>query len=213
MSKLPRTVELIGKVAGAVTAVIVLGTTVYTATVGQKPIVVSVSPSELIGSSDRPDPPAPEPAKLAKATQPSDTKEPTIAALLPEAEQTSTTAPSAIQPDSGPDPSHNLPPPPQPGSPRLSQAQTLQDNWLDGKTLRLFEYRTSQICPDQIDFSFSVAKQGSDADNGIYLISPQSTGRSETGLEITLSSQCRLRLDYTGKTTSFFASFTYISGE
>lgn len=75
------------------------------------------------------------------------------------------------------------------------------------QTLELNERISAQLCRDDITFQFSVAKIGSRADNGVYLIAPQSSGRIDVGETISLSETCEIKLVRTGKKSQYFAVF------
>lgn len=82
--------------------------------------------------------------------------------------------------------------------------------WTDGHRFKLIEGTTATVCPDATSFRFSVAKQGSQAAQAIYYRVAGSDRKAETGTVFLLADQCQLRLERTGKTTDFFAEFTYM---
>lgn len=82
--------------------------------------------------------------------------------------------------------------------------------WTDGHRFRVFEDTTTTVCPGATGFRFSVAKQGTQAAQAIYYRTAGSDQKAETGTEFLLAEGCQLRLERTGKTTDFFAEFTYL---
>jgi hypothetical protein len=82
--------------------------------------------------------------------------------------------------------------------------------WTDGHRFRVFEDTTTTVCPGATGFRFSVAKQGTQAAQAIYYRAAGSDQKAETGTEFLLAEGCQLRLERTGKTTDFFAEFTYM---
>jgi len=82
--------------------------------------------------------------------------------------------------------------------------------WQPERAARFSEGTTATVCARGLTFAFSVAKIGTRADTGIYLTSPAPSGRIEVGEDFALSDDCRLRLDRTGRTSGYFAEFTFV---
>lgn len=98
-------------------------------------------------------------------------------------------------------------------APSTQQPPALPDTapgWIPEKLLRLREGHRATLCPDAVPFAFSVAKQGTRAGPAIYVTIPRQSGRVEVGQTLSLSPDCALRLDRTGRTSTFYAEFTYI---
>lgn len=188
-------IENIGKIAGAVTAVLVLIATIITLFSKPDPVVI-----ELRGANDEPEPKSAKPALVATVVETIDPDEPQP---LPA---------NAAAPDKPADVAVDIAPSPQVPAPAalLPEPDAEAPDWTPETRLRVVQGQTVTVCPDAQRLSLSVAKQGTRADTGIYLLSPRPSGRIEVGETFALSDVCALTLDRTGKTGSYFAEITFV---
>lgn len=189
-------IDNIGKIAGALTAVIVLVGTIIALFSKPDPVVI-----ELRGGTDGPVPELTAPKVVATLPAAGDP-----ARLLPGSQPRPDNAPA-------PDPEPNIevrtpPPVPAPAVPLPAPAADAPD-WTPEANLRVTEGQSVKVCPDGQQLSLSVAKQGTRPDTGIYLLSPRRSGRIEVGDTFSLSEECALKLDRTGKTGSYFAEISF----
>lgn len=106
------------------------------------------------------------------------------------------------------DQSVSVPAPPVFVTPSASSTPSSQA-WTPEINLTVREDVTTTVCPDAQPLRIIVAKQGSGSGDGIYLKAPVQSGRIQVGEEFTLSEQCQLKLDRTGRTSSYFAEISY----
>jgi hypothetical protein len=126
------------------------------------------------------------------------------------------TVPAAL-PEPEPEPEQRLDKTDAPGLPDVpvpvaaasDTAPRIDESWTPENKLRVYDNRAATVCPDAQRLVLSVAKSGTRADTGIYLVAPKRSGRIEVGESFSLSDTCALTLDRTGKTSNYFAEISY----
>lgn len=141
----------------------------------------------------------------AEQTRPAEKK---VVPAAPNASDSTTAQTEKTQPPAAPNPK------PLPAKPQLNPAPAPTPVATKPAVthLRLYEQQSVTVCAAAFELRIAIAKQGSQAGDGIYLKAPVQSGRIGVGSSFDLAPGCQFRLDRTGRTTDFYADLSYIEG-